>query len=438
LGYELQQPDNAAESAAQPLIPVRIVFLPMVTPEKIACLAPEIPALSATFVYKEIAALSKCGFEVTPISVHKPSQVAGEKTLDALKQKTVYLYSRPKWGIIKNHLWFAAGNFATYGKWIGLSVYDALRAGLFKRTGIGILYRFFMAVECATLLRKEACRHIHAHFAHIPTDIAMYAAGLAGISFSFTAHANDLFQRGWLLKEKVARSSFAICISEFNRQYLASCGADPDKLHVIHCGVETDAFECETSTGLGNPPQIGVLCRLVEKKGIDVLIKACKLLVNTGSPVAVTIAGDGPLRKELETLVSELHLSQHIFFIGNLAHEKVTDWLKTLDVFVLPCKKDAHNDQDGIPVVLMEAMAAGVNVVSTRISGIPELIEDGNCGLLAEPGDPESLAKAIRKILEDRSAARQFRENAALKVEKKFNLGINANLLSNLIRKSMR
>lgn len=397
----------------------------MATLNKIAYLAPEIPALSATFVYKEILALSKLGFDILPFSVHFPKHITQGNIGDQLRGKTIYLYRQSEYKIFRNHLTFIIKHPVRYLFVLRLAVSDALKTRGW-RIGLGLLYRFFISVRCAYLLKKNECGHIHVHFAHIPTDIAMYASQLAMIPFSFTAHANDIFERGWLLKEKVDRSLFAICISEYNRKYLISNGADSKKIQTIHCGIETDTFKPTNREALATPPRVGILCRLVEKKGVNCLIRACKILLDKGQKIHLVIVGNGPLKKNMESLVQNLNISDNVSFQGPMPHADVPDWIASLDLFVLPSKKDSRKDQDGIPVVLMEAMASGINVISTRISGIPELVEHEKTGLVVTPDSPEKTATAIQRLLSEPKLRTQLRQNAMLKVQSYFNLTVNA------------
>jgi len=180
---------------------------------KIAYLAPEIPALSATFVYNEILGLEKSGYRVVPLSVHLPHSPAEGDALGDLGSRTEYLYRTPKSKVLQDNLYLLASRPVRYLRVLASAVGDAGRVGLFNRVGLGLLYRFFVAAGVARILLDENCTHLHVHFAHIPTDIAMYAAGISAIPFSFTAHANDLFERGWLLEQKVRRAKFAVTIS---------------------------------------------------------------------------------------------------------------------------------------------------------------------------------------------------------------------------------
>ena len=402
---------------------------------KIAYLAPEIPALSATFVYNEILVLEEKGFEILPLSVHVPASIAKEKDVEAIRRKTRYLYREIDANLLIDNAGALLKSPIRYLRTLGTALSDALSVGLFSRTGRGILYRFLVASRVVGLLKGEGCSHLHAHFAHIPTDIAMYASRLSGVPFSFTSHANDLFERGWLLKEKVARSLFAATISDHNRRFLADQGADERKIHIVRCGVDSRAFTPREEKPLGSPPKIGALGRMVEKKGFDVLIRACGILKNKGVPLQVEIAGDGTMLEALRELVLSLDLSTTVSFPGPLSHDEVPVWLKGLDLFALPCRKDGHGDMDGVPVVLMEAMLSGIPVVSTRLSGIPELIEDEQTGCLADPDDPEGFASAISQVLSDAPLRRQLRKNATEKVRSEFDLSKNVAKLSNLFRK---
>jgi glycosyltransferase involved in cell wall biosynthesis len=173
---------------------------------------------------------------------------------------------------------------------------------------------------------------------------------------------------------------------------------------------------------------------MVEKKGFDDLIRACGLLSERKIAFNLEIAGDGPLQSDLQKLAGDGDLAKRVNFIGPLAHDRVPGWLQGLDLFVLACKKDRNGDMDGIPVVLMEAMLAGVPVISCRISGIPELIEDGKSGLLAEPANPGDLAEAIARLLSDDTLAHNFRKNAVDKIQAEFKLSNNVAALNNLFR----
>ncbi len=405
---------------------------------KIAYLAPEIPALSATFVYGEILEMERNGLAVVPVSVHVPGAMAVEEAARGLADRTCYLYRTGLPGFLRDAGALLRENPSRFLRTLICAVTDSLHAGALNRVAAGLVYRFLAAATAARILMARGCSHIHAHFAHVPTDIAMYASLLAGIPFSFTAHANDIFVRAWLLDVKVKRSAFAVAISAYNREFLKAKGAPAEKIHVVHCGVDPAAFVPRTPPEPHQGIRIGSLGRMVDKKGFDVLIRACRVLKDSGTGFTLELAGDGPLREELARYACSLGLAAEVAFPGPLGHDAVPAWLKRLDAFVLPCRRDHEGDMDGIPVVLMEAMLSGVPVVSTRISGIPELIEDRVSGYLADPEDAFGLASAVREAAADALHRDRIASNAIARVKDRFDLSRNARTLAGLFRSGRR
>jgi colanic acid/amylovoran biosynthesis glycosyltransferase len=404
----------------------------------LAYLAPEIPALSATFVYNEILELEKLGFSVLPISVHQPAVFAQDKKLDNLVSKVIHLYATPKTLLIQENVRYLIQHPVRYLKTLSMLFCDMRKVGLLTHTSLGLGFRFFYSVVLAQHITKNNIQHIHVHFAHIPADIAMYAAALSNLSFSVTAHANDLFERGWLLPEKVNRAKFFATISEYNREFLRLQGCDISRVVVVRCGVDVEQFQSREKTNSSAVPKIGFIGRLVEKKGVeDMLFAACELK-KQGVGFKLLLAGSGPLLNHLTKLAVKLDLSeQDIVFLGAIAHADVADFLKQLDVFVLPCVKDVNGDMDGIPVVLMEAMLCGVAVISTQLSGIPELVIDKETGLLVEPHNTVELAQAIQAIISNSTLAQQLNTMAIAKVKKEFNLQDNVLQLSKLFKQAI-
>jgi len=400
----------------------------------IAYLAPELPALSATFVTEEIRALEIEGLSIVPISVHKTQMLPLGNFGKNLLRRTQYLYGKGFLSIILSNLKTIFRYPFRYLGTLCMVWSDMRKVGLRTRLSVGIAYRFLVASRLANILRRERCSHLHVHFAHIPTDLAMYASRISGIPFSFTAHANDIFQRGWLLKEKAQRARWVVTISEFNKKHLIKQGAPQDKIHTIHCGVDSSKFREAVLGNRSSLRRIGTLGRFVEKKGIDVLIQSCKKLKAMKVPFHLEIAGSGPWFHKYVCLVSRLGLTGCITFSGPIVHDRVPDWLRKLDLFILPCKQDRHHDMDGIPVVLMEAMQIGIPVISTRLSGIPELIEDGKTGLLAEPGDADRLFLKIICMLRDDSFAHQLARAGQQKARQDFDLFRNVGKLLNLFK----
>ncbi|MEM7181625.1 MAG: glycosyltransferase [Spirochaetota bacterium] len=379
--------------------------------KKIAYLAPEIPALSATFVYYEIIEMQKLGVNVLPISIHCPKSPAQEKLANKIQSKTTYLYSN---NFLKYFVFFLKGILSSplrFLQTLGVLLADCYK-GLHDTnynfpnlstkikflTILKLIYQFFISFQLSILLKRHRIEHLHIHFAHVPVQIGMYSCYFLRIPYTFTSHANDLFERGFLLSEKIQRSLYGITISQYNEKFLHKQGVNPDKIKIVRCGI--DSHQNMYTVDLDKKSYtLGSLARLVEKKGMDDFLQACSLLLQKGIPIDVHIGGDGPEKERLQRLCTDLQLGNAVTFFGNIAHDKVYPWLCNLDLFVLACKKSSKGDMDGIPLVLMEAMNIGIPVVSTRISAIEELLEDGKNAFTARSNDPVSLANSIEKYL---------------------------------------
>lgn len=392
----------------------------------VAYLAPALTALESTFVYDELFALERHGVRVVPVSVHRPVRyLTGH---DELLARTHYLYEGGAASTARRSMAALAGNRKLrFREAFGLLKADLWSVGLWH--GRKLAYQFLVAAQLAEVLISQGCQHLHIHFAHVPTQIGMYAAAMAGIPFTVMAHANDIFERAFLLPTKAQRSKKFLTISDFNRAYLEHCGLPADKLAVVRCGVQMP--DVEPRQAVARPPRlrIGSLGRLVEKKGFNVLIEAVGVLKQRGHELELLIAGDGPLRNELMALVEQRELAQCVTFVGPLSHSAVPAWMATLDAFVLACKPDANGDMDGIPVVLMEAMAQGLPVVSSRLSGIPELVVDQCTGLLAEPGDAQGTATQIEKLMASPEYAKTLGQNGQAHVRNEFSQDVNIDRL---------
>ncbi len=405
----------------------------MLLNKKTLYLAPEIPALSATFVYNELIQLRDLGLEVSVASIRESSAKVDSVTEE--KVGDIFVLYNINFVIA---LFYLLRVFVSYPlnaiKTIGWLIKDIFSIGLFSRNAVGLIFRYVYSGSLASHIIKNNIKHTHVHFAHIPTDIAMYAACLSGTEFSVTSHANDIFQRGWLLKEKIERCKFFVTISEFNKTYLSNIAPQvKDKIKVVYCGVDITKFTYRESVD-NSIFTFGFLARLVEKKGVEYLIKACHQLKIEHPNFKVEIVGDGPLTDSLKALTTNLNLDSHISFLGQMPNNQVSNWLKKLNAFVLPSVKDANGDMDGIPVSLMEAMASGVPVISTDLSGIKELVIDYQTGFLATSACEKDLAKKMTNILTaEQSQQQTISKQAQHHVVNYFNQRANAEKIGSLI-----
>jgi glycosyltransferase involved in cell wall biosynthesis len=275
----------------------------------------------------------------------------------------------------------------------------------------------------------------HAHFASETAVIAMYLSEDLKVPFTFTAHAFDLY-RGtntalWPVKRQLLRklckeATGIVTISNYNRDFLIKIGIDRAKISVIHCGIDPNKFKRTTPYRISK--RILCVARLVEKKGIRYLIEAMGLLGKRHPDVKLTIVGTGPEEKTLKKLVNNLKVKDRIQFLGNIHDVDLLNLYEKSSIFVLPCIVAKDGDRDGIPVALMEAMSMELPVISTPISGIPELIEDGENGLLVEPKNPVALAEAIEQLLGKPETCKRLGEQGRKTILEQFN--IKKNVLS--------
>ena len=397
----------------------------------LAYLAPHLPSLSTTFVYEEFLAIERRGICVFPFSVRPPPvEIPG---LDSLARRTQVLYGSGSAlskfvGVLKA---IAALPHLTRGlskacRWL---VSDMYAVGFGRLDCWKLLYHWLTAARLGAALQHNGCNHLHVHFSSVPAQIGMYASAFTSIPFTLVGHANDIFERGLLLPQKANRAVKFLTISEFNVRYLTSIGVDEAKLAVVRCGVSLPVGRNDVCFSDKPKYRIGSLGRLIDKKGMDDFLRAVALLDNTSWDFEVSVAGDGPLRESLEMLASELGIRSRVNFEGAIDHANVAVWLGSLDVFVLACKKDANGDMDGIPVVLMEAMSQQVPVVSTHLSGIPELVIHDRTGLLAPPSNPTALATELRRLFNSAPLRARLAEAALDHVRAEFGQQVNVDRL---------
>jgi glycosyltransferase involved in cell wall biosynthesis len=311
-----------------------------------------------------------------------------------------------------------------------------LRALRFAWSADAKTYALFKnAPVCAMLFKQLNVTHLHAHYALGSCHYAMMISLLSGIPYSFTVHAHDIFIRRLMIRldDKIRNARFVACISDYNRRTLLDLcpHADPKRLLLIHCGIDINRYQ-PASTANRERITIVSVGRLVEYKGFRHLIGACALLKTRGLRFVCRIIGDGVQRAELERLIGEANLPDCIELAGAMPQEAVEAAMRDADLFVLACAVDKDGMRDGIPVALMEAMALEIPVVSTRVSGIPELVKDG-AGILVDPEDPEALAKAIEQIARLSASDRlEIGRCGRAVIEKEFNLAVEVEKLASL------
>ena len=372
------------------------------------------PCWSDTFIVREIEQLVARGVDVRILSLKAPSESLVHAQAAALMPRV--RHARPLRASIGARLRHALANLPA----VSAAVAEAV-AGLWRRPGAlaKTLASQFRALGELDEVREFAPQWIHAHWATYPSTAAMFLSRLTGVPWSFTAHAHDIFVEQQLLPRKLSRAALAVTISRFNVGWLRPyAGAGSAPLKVVHCGVDPDELPFEPADR--DAATVLAIGRLDPIKGFDVLLRAFARAVAGGAPGRLRIVGEGPERARLEALRHELGLDAQVDFVGAQPQPAIRRALREATVFALPSMVAPDGNRDGIPVALMEAMAAGAPVVTTAVSGIPELVDDGREGDVVAPGDAEALAAALRRQLDDPALRRRYAQAARAKVEREF------------------
>ncbi len=366
---------------------------------KVLYLSSVVPRRSETFVYREVLGLRALGLEVGVASLHSPERGLGEGNLEAMASEVITVYPPGFRRLLMDAAMAFFSHFPRSMAAIGLAFRDALQVGDVRGPArVKILIQAVAGLALARRVQSTGYEHLHVHMAHAPATVGMYAATALGIPFSFTGHAVDLFREASLLKQKLGRARFVACISHWHRDWYRSIVQRPDGDYlIIRCGVDVPpmAREPDRDDGL----KVLGLARLVPKKGFDTLIEAVRLLALNGQTVECTIAGEGSEEQRLKQQAADANLSGKVKFLGAVHHSEVPRLLRDANVFVLPCRVLSDGDRDGIPVSVMEAMAAGVCVVTGDLPAVRELVEHEKSGLLIPPGDAKALAEALVRLV---------------------------------------
>lgn len=388
---------------------------------KLIYLSSFLPKRSETFVYKEALGLRARGVVVGIASLYPPEKGLGEKQLDELAEEAVMVYGEGLSRLLSDALSFSLHHPKRAFAVASLALGDSLSAGDVNwRARPKILFQCLAAMALAKRVEQEGYSHLHIHLAHAPATVGMYASFCLDISFSFTGHAADLFRERCLLEQKLRRAKFVACISHWHKDWYSSLRPRPDDCYpIVRCGVDIPE---EAATVRRAPPfRILGLGRLIPKKGFDTLVAACSRLAQKGISLECTIAGDGPELEKLQRQAEGLP----VFFTGAVANRDVSALMAQNDVFALPCRVSEDGDRDGIPVALMEAMAAGVCVVAGDLPTIRELIDSGKNGVLIPPNDIDALADCLENLVKDPKFRGALCAEGRQKIEEEFSSSKN-------------
>lgn len=378
-------------------------------PVRVGYVLKRFPRFSETFILNELLALQALGIECHIFSLLAPPDEPRHARLAELRCPVTYLSKAPGLSLVADPD-------------------DAvLFAGNDPRSVATLQGK---AAEVARLARKAGITHLHAHFGSDPTTVALLAARELGGTFSYTAHARDIYHTyvtpeidAAKRRAKLSEAAFTVTVSDCNAGHLTElCPEAADRIHRVYNGIDLLLFSPAEEAAPGRILAVG---RLVEKKGFAVLVDACALLRDRGMDFDCRIIGDGPLQGALQAQIDALDLAGRVTLAGPMPQEQLAAELGTAAIAVLPCVITPDGDRDGLPTVLLEAMGKAIPVVTTTVTGGPEIVAEGETGLLCDPGDPVGLADALETLLRDPHRARAMGRAGRLRAERLFDLTTN-------------
>ncbi|UCE99389.1 MAG: glycosyltransferase [Planctomycetota bacterium] len=391
-----------------------------------------IGSMCDTFVINELQAHEEAGWQVLPLASSKPCPIE------------ILSEVMDKWG--KRAVYRSDVGFLVL---VGLTLREMITQPLqFSRLCLWFISLFFHSpVEFAKALyelptacyyishcRRFGVRHIHVHFASRSLSLGLILAILASLPVSCTVHAFDIFTRSpRSLRYRLNQCKFIAAVSRFNIEYLEkTCGKSvADLCHLVHCGIDVDKFKSVPRRP--QPGRIICVCRLFAKKGLEFAIRACAKLRDNNVGFLFEIVGNGPEYNRLKKLIGQLRLEDNVQLLGAKPNDQLAGFFSKACAFLMPCIKMSDGNMDGIPVAMMEAMACHVPVVSTSISGIPELVENDVTGYLVRDKDEDALAEVLEKLLGNMDKIKQFGKAGSKRVLKEFSIHKNAAKLRELI-----
>ncbi len=395
---------------------------------KLGYVTSRFPKLTETFVLFEILGLEQSGTEVKfyPLLRERAAVVHPEARQVVDRARFLPFIS---WPIVLSQLHFMRRRPRAYLGALGALVTGTWGSLNFLVGGIGI---FPKVAHAARAMEEEGVEHVHCHFSSHPALAGFVIHRLTGIPYSFTAQGSDLHVDRHMLREKVAEADFVVAISTYNRDLiLRECGERwGDKVVVIHSGIETGFFERTESRP--SDARFNVLCigTLHEVKGQAYLIDACRVLSESRVDFTCRFVGEGKDRPALERRIAAAGLEDRVQLLGQRTRAEVLELLRAADVLVAPSVPTKQGKREGIPIVLMEALATGVPVVASDISGIPELVENDGTGLLVPPRDSEAIARALLRLHDEEDLGRRLARAGREKVEREFDAYENAGRLA--------
>ncbi len=373
------------------------------------------PRYSETFIVNEILAHEKAGLEIEIFALRPPVDTHFQNLISAVRAPVTYLTT----GKRMSQFWKDLTNADAY-------LHDFWHKLEFARDEN--VYDVHQAAALARLACERNLTHLHAHFASSATNVARLAARFAGLPYTFTAHAKDIFHETVDesdLRRKLLDAANVVTVSDFNLNFLRETyGAAAERVERIYNGLNLADFPFESPSV--RPPRIVSVGRLVEKKGFGVLIDACEILRKRGVKFDCSIIGTGELENELREQIEHLKIGEIVELAGARPQSELRELLQNTAVFAAPCVIGKDGNRDGLPTVLLEAMSLGTPCVSTDVTGIPEILKNGETGLMVAQNNALELADALEKLLNDADLRVRLAKRARALIEENFDIEKNS------------
>jgi glycosyltransferase involved in cell wall biosynthesis len=389
---------------------------------EMAYLFERFPSFGQTFCYREVAELERQGTKVHVFAIRRPVNEPAQEWDESLVARVHYL---PEEKALVPEI-----DRQLRGK----AISPETRAAVEKWGRQSDFLRLYQAIHVGVQLRQKGLRHIHAHFAGMAARTAYWIREFFGIPYSFTAHANDIFApRDYVvsLDRLIENAATIVTVSDYSVRLLQErFPQSAGKVHRVYNGVDLSRFPATNFDR--RPPEIVSVGRLIEKKGFGDLIRACALLQARGVAFHCSIIGEGPLQETLRAQIAEASLERSVELTGPQTQAQIAERLTHATMFVLPCTHEADGGMDNLPTVIMEAMAAGLPVISTALGGIPEMVEPGTNGELVPERDPNAVGDAIQRLVADPELTRRYGNQGREIAREKFSIEASARQLQAL------
>jgi glycosyltransferase involved in cell wall biosynthesis len=389
------------------------------------------PKLSETFILNEILELERQGVSLHLFSLRKPTDEKNHPDVDKVKASVTYIPTLlPDFNfqdliiLLKSHWQLLSQSPGKY--WQALQFH-------WQRPEKKRWHEFLQAGYLAATMQNLGLSHLQAHFANVPTATTEIAKIFGAFSYNIFAHAKDIYlTEVEILDRRISSAEFVLTCTGFNHRYLQSVSQSNTPIYLSYHGIDLTRFTSAFAKHKTEIPLILSVGRYCEKKGFPYLIEACRQLKQQGHKFQCDIVGYGPLQAELEQLIADLDVADVVSLAGKMTQDELVKVYQRASIFVLPCQVMENGDRDGIPNVLLEAMAMEIPVVSTDISGIGELVESGENGFLVPEKNPPALADALEKLLTQPELSAQFGKAGRQRVLQQFSLERNVSEIREL------